>query len=80
MAKKKRSRKSSAARRKRPQVQAARQPAARVEQSVQPAPSTASRGVDFAGEYRYVLDDLKRFAVLALAMFATLVVLALVIR
>lgn len=35
---------------------------------------------DFASEYRYVLGDLKRIAILAAGMFATLVVLALVIR
>lgn len=36
--------------------------------------------VDFATEYRYVLGDLKHIGVLAAAMFATLIVLALVIR
>jgi len=39
----------------------------------------ASGGVDFAAEYRYVLSDLRRFGILAVAMFATLVVLALVL-
>ena len=33
--------------------------------------------VDFSTEYRYVLSDLKRFAILAVAMLTTLVVLAL---
>ena len=33
--------------------------------------------VDFATEYHYVITDLRRFGILALAMFATLVVLAL---
>ena len=40
---------------------------------------TSSKEVDFRSEYQYVLSDLKRFAVLAVAMFATLVVLALVL-
>ena len=33
--------------------------------------------VDFASEYHYVMSDLKRFGLLALAMLALLVVLAL---
>ena len=36
--------------------------------------------VDFATEYRYVLGDLKHIGVLAAAMFAVLIVLALVIH
>ena len=40
----------------------------------------AGKESDFASEYRYVLGDLKRIGMLAAAMFATLVVLALVIR
>jgi hypothetical protein len=32
--------------------------------------------VDFATEYHYVLSDLKRFALLAVAMFALLIILA----
>ena len=39
----------------------------------------ASKNVDFAEEYRYVVSDLKRFGVLAVAMFATLIILALTI-
>ena len=35
--------------------------------------------VDFATEYRYVISDLKRFGILAVAMFATLIVLAFVV-
>jgi hypothetical protein len=35
---------------------------------------------DFATEYRYVLGDLKQIAILAAAMFATLIVLALVLQ
>ena len=33
--------------------------------------------VDFSTEYHYVLNDLRRFGILAVAMFATLIVLAL---
>ena len=44
------------------------------------APQSVSKEADFASEYRYVLGDLKRIAILAAGMFATLVVLALVIR
>jgi hypothetical protein len=42
--------------------------------------SAASAGgaVDFGSEYRYVLADLKRLGILALAMFVLLAVLALV--
>ncbi len=39
----------------------------------------AAQTVNFAEEYRYVVSDLKRFAILAVAMFATLIVLALVL-
>ena len=46
-----------------------------------PAKAAAAPGkdVDFRSEYRYVLGDLKRIGILAAAMFATLVVLALVV-
>jgi len=36
--------------------------------------------VDFAEEYSYVVGDLKRIAILALAMFGALIVLALIIQ
>lgn len=36
------------------------------------------KAVDFRAEYRYVLADLKRLGILALAMFVLLVVLALI--
>lgn len=36
-----------------------------------------SKTVNFQEEYRYILSDLKRFGILAVAMFATLIVLAL---
>ena len=35
--------------------------------------------VDFSTEYHYVLKDLRRFGILALAMFVTLITLALII-
>ncbi len=43
--------------------------------------SEPSRGAeaDFAEEYRYIVSDLKRFGLTAIAMFALLIVLALVI-
>jgi hypothetical protein len=40
------------------------------------APEQAKE-VDFSVEYHYVISDLKRFGLLALAMFALLIVLAL---
>ena len=79
MSKRKRSRKSSAARRR--QAQAARVSAVKAGQTTKPSSSsTRGKEVDFAAEYHYVMSDLKRFALLAVAMFATLIVLALVIR
>ena len=77
--KKKRSRKRSSGGRIRASSQSR-------QQTVAPTPvppgaaSTKSAAIDFSSEYQYVLSDLKRFAVLAAAMFATLIVLALVIR
>jgi hypothetical protein len=75
VAKKKRSRRTSSTR------QRAQRPApARAETAVAPAQEDApSSGVDFGSEYRYVLSDLRRFGILAVAMFATLVVLAIVL-
>ena len=73
MSKKRRARKSSA--RRRQQAQATRRPSARQKQE-----TPAFTEVDFKTEYHYVLNDLRRFAYLAVAMFATLIVLALVIR
>ena len=79
--KKRRSRKSSAAKRR--QAQAAQKPAAKspkVSKSKSARGSGGKKEVDFASEYHYVASDLKRFAFLAVAMFATLVVLALVLQ
>ena len=53
---------------------------AQAESVAQPMSARAGKESDFASEYRYVLGDLKRIGMLAAAMFATLVVLALVIR
>ena len=80
--KKKRSRKSTAARRR--QAQVAQKPAARSPKVSKSAESARGSGgkkeVDFATEYHYVVSDLKRFAFLAMAMLATLVVLAMVVQ
>ncbi len=35
--------------------------------------------VDFSTEYHYVLSDLRRFGILAVAMFALLIALALIL-
>lgn len=43
------------------------------------APSTAPKEVDFSQEYHYVLQDLRRIAVIAAGLLVLLVVLALVI-
>lgn len=44
------------------------------------APAKATTAPDFTSEYRYVLGDLKRLGIIAASMFATLIVLALVLR
>lgn len=40
----------------------------------------SSSNVDFSEEYDYVISDLKRFALTSIAMFALLVILALIIQ
>ena len=47
--------------------------------SVDYAPTSAKAEVDFADEYRYVLIDLKRFAILAAGMFVALAVLGVIL-
>lgn len=42
------------------------------------APAEAKE-VDFAKEYHYVLEDLRRIAIIAVALLALLVILALII-
>jgi len=67
----KRSKRSAAARRRHDVVRASA-PAHKAQEPKVEA-------VDFQVEYRYVLADLKRFSILAVAMIALLVVLALVL-
>lgn len=55
---------------KRSRSRRARQPRARANEAPE---------VDFSVEYRYVLSDLKRLGILAVAMFALLIALALVL-
>jgi len=66
---KKRKRKSAAARKRRASVARRSQPRAAVK----------AAAVDFASEYSYVVSDLRRLGILAVAMFATLIVLALLL-
>lgn len=56
----------------------ARSAAARRARSQRPQ-ETKDRTVDFASEYRYVLQDLKHVGIPAAAMFAVLATLALVL-
>lgn len=44
-----------------------------------PVAEGPAKRVDFATEYHYVIQDLKRIAVYAAALFALLIVLALVV-
>jgi hypothetical protein len=44
-----------------------------------PAVEAPAKRVDFAGEYHYVVQDLKRIAIYAAALFVLLIVLAIVI-
>ena len=46
--------------------------------SSEPAPA-ADQGPDLRGEYRYVINDLKRIAIIAASMVALLVILAFVL-
>jgi hypothetical protein len=64
----------------------ARRPAAQVAQPVRVAqpprlPSTpaAPKEVDFAKEYHYVVEDLKRIAIIAAGLLILLIVLAILI-
>lgn len=43
------------------------------------APQPDAQAVDFSREYKYVVDDLKRIFIIALALLVLLVVIALVI-
>jgi len=44
-----------------------------------PAAEGPAKRVDFAGEYHYVIEDLRRIAIYAAALFVLLIVLAVVI-
>jgi len=44
-----------------------------------PAAEGPAKKVDFAGEYHYVIEDLKRIAIYAAALFVLLIVLAVII-
>jgi hypothetical protein len=64
----------------------ARRQARRVAQPVrisEPGPTlasgTASKKVDFAQEYHYVIEDLRRIAIIAAALLVLLIVLALLL-
>jgi hypothetical protein len=47
--------------------------------SITAPPSPAPASVDLGEEYRYVIADLKRIGILAVAMLAVLIVLALLL-
>jgi hypothetical protein len=47
---------------------------------VEAARSTRATAIDFAEQYGYVYDDLKRIAILAGTLFAILIALSFVIR
>jgi hypothetical protein len=52
----------------------------RISKPVRPlAAETTNKEVDFAKEYHYVVEDLKRIAIIALALLILLIVLAFVI-
>ena len=75
MAKKKRSRKAA----KRRQSQVSRRVTAKAVSARHRAKPSQAKKVDFRQEYGYVISDLKHFGILAIAMFATLVILAAVL-
>lgn len=67
-------------RRARPGAPQAAQPV-RISRPVQAASSpAAAKEVNFAKEYHYVVEDLKRIAFIALALLVLLIVAALIIR
>jgi hypothetical protein len=80
MTKGKQTRKPSAAKRTRvsPVKPVAMPPVASGKASA--TPLSAPKVTDLANDYRYVLSDLKRLGILAAASFATLIILALLIR
>ncbi|MBN1139855.1 MAG: hypothetical protein JXM73_25005 [Anaerolineae bacterium] len=44
-----------------------------------PAAESPAKRVDFAREYHYVIEDLKRIAIYAVTLFVLLIVLAVII-
>jgi hypothetical protein len=65
---------------RRARTQAPRAPkSVRISRTKRLAPEPEVQDVDFSTEYRYVVDDLKRIFVIALALLVLLVVLALLI-
>lgn len=67
--------KSRRARRRAP---SATQPV-RIQRSQQAIASQAAEDVDFSQEYHYVVEDLKRIAIIAAGLFVLLLLLALLI-
>lgn len=66
-------------RRARRRASAAAQPA-RISRPVRPlAAEAAPKDVDFSVEYYYVVEDLRRIAVIAIALLVLLIVLAFVL-
>lgn len=66
-------------RRARRRVSGAAQPV-RIARPTRPlAAETKTKEVDFAKEYHYVVEDLKRIAIIALALLVLLIALAFVI-
>lgn len=65
-------------RRARRQGSSAAQPV-RISPSFRSAAQAAPKEVDFSSEYRYVIEDLKRIAIIAAALLITLVVLAILV-
>lgn len=53
--------------------------ARRISRPRRPVTSQAVKEVNFAEEYQYVVEDLKRIAIIALALLILLIVLALII-
>ena len=80
MAKKSRKARSGASARpvQRPQPSSVAQPV-RAVRPIRPPVPEAAKEVDFSKEYHYVIEDLKRIAIIAGALLALLVVLAVII-
>ncbi len=66
-------------RRARRPIPAPAQPVRIVQPVRTPVTRTPVREVDFAREYHYVVEDLKRIAIIALCLLVLLIVLAVII-